>query len=410
MTVTTGVFSEAAPVACFDPGAEPPTPPALYGGDPAASRVCMAAGRRNRQDRRRIRPTLDRLGRVSRIRSPISKPIRSHSSPGWPPTAGSPSCRRHCQPDRRPGRALIDAINAEMPAPGGERHRLTTSRNRWFTCRGWSAKCAGDARHKGPPAYRLHARSSHFMKFTLSWLKDHLETEASLDEMAADARRRSASRSRASRTRPTKLGPSRSRACVEAKQHPNADRLQVCQVEIEKGKPPVEVVCGAPNARTGLLGVFAPLGSLHSGLRHHAREEARARRRLERHDVLGARTGAVRRARRHHRSAAQTLRRQGRRALRRRPGPQRSGHRGEADAEPARLHRRARHRARSRRRRPRHAQARAEARRGRGQLRLPDRDQARVPDETAIAPAPCSPAASSRASRTARRPHGCRRA
>ena len=61
-----------------------------------------------------------------------------------------------------------------------------------------------------------------------------------------------------------------------------------CKVDTEKGEPLLEVVCGAPNARAGLIGVFAPLGSYIPGIEDHAREEARARRRLERHDVLGS--------------------------------------------------------------------------------------------------------------------------
>ena len=50
---------------------------------------------------------------------------------------------------------------------------------------------------------------------------------------------------------------------LEAKQHPNADRLRVCKVDTGKGM--VEVVCGAPNARSGMIGVFAPVGSYIPG-------------------------------------------------------------------------------------------------------------------------------------------------
>jgi phenylalanyl-tRNA synthetase beta chain len=50
---------------------------------------------------------------------------------------------------------------------------------------------------------------------------------------------------------------------VDAKQHPNADKLRVCQVDTGSGV--VEVVCGAPNARTGMIGVFAPIGSFIPG-------------------------------------------------------------------------------------------------------------------------------------------------
>ncbi|MEO1544348.1 MAG: phenylalanine--tRNA ligase subunit beta, partial [Pseudomonadota bacterium] len=53
---------------------------------------------------------------------------------------------------------------------------------------------------------------------------------------------------------------------VEAAKHPDADKLQVLQVEIAPGKPTVEVVCGAPNARAGMLAVFAPIGTYVPGL------------------------------------------------------------------------------------------------------------------------------------------------
>ena len=52
---------------------------------------------------------------------------------------------------------------------------------------------------------------------------------------------------------------------VEAKKHPNADKLQVVQVEVAKGQPLMEVVCGAPNARAGMVSVFAPLGTYIPG-------------------------------------------------------------------------------------------------------------------------------------------------
>ena len=96
------------------------------------------------------------------------------------------------------------------------------------------------------------------MKFTLSWLKDHLETDAGLEEIvetltmigleveAVDDRARFA---------PFVIG-----RVIEASQHPNADRLRVCLVD-HGGDAPVQVVCGAPNARTGMIGVFAPAGT-----------------------------------------------------------------------------------------------------------------------------------------------------
>lgn len=102
------------------------------------------------------------------------------------------------------------------------------------------------------------------MKFTLSWLRDHLDTTATLEaietklsaiglevEGITDAGK--------------KLGAFTIARVVEAKPHPNADRLRVCQVEIAKGQPLMEVVCGAPNARVGMITVFAPLGTFIPG-------------------------------------------------------------------------------------------------------------------------------------------------
>jgi phenylalanyl-tRNA synthetase beta chain len=102
------------------------------------------------------------------------------------------------------------------------------------------------------------------MKFTLSWLKDHLKTKATVDEIAT--RLSAIGLEVESVENPgAKLGAFRVARIVEAKRHPNADKLQIVMVETDKGKPPLEVVCGAPNARTGLVGVFAPLGTYIPG-------------------------------------------------------------------------------------------------------------------------------------------------
>ncbi|MGD9783596.1 MAG: phenylalanine--tRNA ligase subunit beta [Hyphomicrobiaceae bacterium] len=102
------------------------------------------------------------------------------------------------------------------------------------------------------------------MKFTLSWLKDHLETEATVEQLE---RTLSAIGLEVEGVENpgAKLDAFRIARVLEAKPHPNADRLRVLQVEIAKGKPAVEVVCGAPNARAGMLGVFAPLGTYIPG-------------------------------------------------------------------------------------------------------------------------------------------------
>jgi len=102
------------------------------------------------------------------------------------------------------------------------------------------------------------------MKFTLSWLKDHLDTKASIDELATTLA--AIGLEVESVEDPAKaLGGFTIARIVEAKKHPNADKLQVVQVEVAKGQPLMEVVCGAPNARAGMVSVFAPLGTYIPG-------------------------------------------------------------------------------------------------------------------------------------------------
>ncbi|MBC6441221.1 MAG: phenylalanine--tRNA ligase subunit beta [Rhodospirillales bacterium] len=96
------------------------------------------------------------------------------------------------------------------------------------------------------------------MKITLDWLKRHLETEASLGEIV-DALNRIGLEVEEVEDRSEELAPFTVGYVVKAEQHPNADRLRVCMVETGSGE--VQVVCGAPNARTGMKGVFAPSGS-----------------------------------------------------------------------------------------------------------------------------------------------------
>ncbi|WP_323035801.1 phenylalanine--tRNA ligase subunit beta [Pararhodobacter sp.] len=107
------------------------------------------------------------------------------------------------------------------------------------------------------------------MKFTLSWLKEHLETDATLDDIVEaltdlgleveDVMDPAAS-----------LGGFRIARILESSPHPDADRLRLCRVETFPDGPggkaeEVQVVCGAPNARTGLVGVFAPVGTFIPG-------------------------------------------------------------------------------------------------------------------------------------------------
>jgi phenylalanyl-tRNA synthetase beta chain len=101
------------------------------------------------------------------------------------------------------------------------------------------------------------------MKFTLSWLKEHLATDEPLDKLA-DKLTMVGLEVEAIEDRAKQLAPFVIARVIEAKQHPNADRLRVCIVDTGAGDP-VQVVCGAPNARTGLKGVFSPPGTYIPG-------------------------------------------------------------------------------------------------------------------------------------------------
>ncbi|MCJ2090462.1 phenylalanine--tRNA ligase subunit beta [Methylobacterium sp. E-005] len=101
------------------------------------------------------------------------------------------------------------------------------------------------------------------MKFTLSWLKDHLDTEASLDTIA-ETLTRIGLEVEGVEDKAAALKPYVVAKILTAEQHPNADRLRVCTVETGAGAP-VQVVCGAPNARAGLISVFAPPGTYVPG-------------------------------------------------------------------------------------------------------------------------------------------------
>jgi phenylalanyl-tRNA synthetase beta chain len=100
------------------------------------------------------------------------------------------------------------------------------------------------------------------MKFTLSWLKEHLDTDAGVAEVTA-------AMTMAGLEVEHVEDPARALAAfsvariVEAVRHPNADRLRVCQVDTKDGRK--EIVCGAPNARAGLTTIYAPIGTYVPG-------------------------------------------------------------------------------------------------------------------------------------------------
>src|SRR5271163_1215163 len=100
------------------------------------------------------------------------------------------------------------------------------------------------------------------MKFTLSWLLDHLDTSASLGEIV-DTLTRVGLEVESVEDPARKYDGFVVGSVIEAKQHPNADRLKVCIVDAGGGL--VQLVCGAPNARTGMKSVFSPVGTYIPG-------------------------------------------------------------------------------------------------------------------------------------------------
>jgi phenylalanyl-tRNA synthetase beta chain len=101
------------------------------------------------------------------------------------------------------------------------------------------------------------------VKFTLSWLKDHLDTEADAAAVA-DAMTMAGLEVEDVHDPIAALAPFTVAKILSAERHPNADRLQVCQVETVDGLK--EIVCGAPNARAGLTTIYAPIGAYVPGL------------------------------------------------------------------------------------------------------------------------------------------------
>ena len=97
------------------------------------------------------------------------------------------------------------------------------------------------------------------MKTTVGWLKEHLETDAP-PAVIADRLIMLGHDLEGVENRAAGLEPFTVASVVSAERHPNADRLRVCVVDT--GEDRVQVVCGAPNAHTGMKGVFAPAGTV----------------------------------------------------------------------------------------------------------------------------------------------------
>jgi len=98
------------------------------------------------------------------------------------------------------------------------------------------------------------------MKFTLSWLKEHLDTEATLEQID-EALTRVGLEVEGIENPGEKLAAFRVARVLTAERHPQADKLQVLTVDTGDGVP-LQVVCGAPNARAGLVGVLGTPGAV----------------------------------------------------------------------------------------------------------------------------------------------------
>jgi phenylalanyl-tRNA synthetase beta chain len=102
------------------------------------------------------------------------------------------------------------------------------------------------------------------MKFTLSWLKEHLDTDEPLEKLA-DKLTMIGLEVEHIEDKAKALAQFTIARVISAEQHPNADRLRVCMVDTGNGAAPVQVVCGAPNARADLVSVFSPPGTFIPG-------------------------------------------------------------------------------------------------------------------------------------------------
>src|SRR6202022_3245529 len=102
------------------------------------------------------------------------------------------------------------------------------------------------------------------MKFTLSWLKEHLDTDEPVEKLA-DKLTMIGLEVENIDDKAKALAPFTIARVISAEQRPNADRLRVCMVDPGEGGAPVQVVCGAPNARAGLISVFSAPGTFIPG-------------------------------------------------------------------------------------------------------------------------------------------------
>ena len=101
------------------------------------------------------------------------------------------------------------------------------------------------------------------MKFTLSWLKEHIETSADLSSIESTLNSIGLEVEKIE-DKTIQLSSFKVAKVIDVKKHPDADRLNVCNVKTINGN--FQVVCGAPNVELNMMGVFAPVGTYIPGI------------------------------------------------------------------------------------------------------------------------------------------------
>ena len=192
------------------------------------------------------------------------------------------------------------------------------------------------------------------MKFTLSWLKDHLDTDASLGEIV-ERLTAIGLEVEGVDDKSSLLAPFVIARVLTAEQHPERRPAAGLIRRHRWTAAPVQVVCGAPNARAGMVGAFAPPGTYIPGI--DMTLGVGTIRGVESHGMMCSASASW--SCPTSMTASSTCPRMRRSARASPPMPaRRSGDRDQPDAEPARRDRRLRHRARPRRRRARQADRR----------------------------------------------------
>jgi phenylalanyl-tRNA synthetase beta chain len=121
------------------------------------------------------------------------------------------------------------------------------------------------------------------MKFTLSWLKEHLDTDLAIDDLA-EAMTMAGLEIEEIDNPAEKLSAFTVAHVKAAEPHPDADRLRICTVDTVDGEK--QIVCGAPNARAGMTAIYAPLGTYIPGLDFALDKKPRKIRGIESHGML----------------------------------------------------------------------------------------------------------------------------